>query len=407
MANIIDPNDGIAPQPLINLGLNAAPDYSEMFIFAELTAKRRGTSVLVTNGVGKVSAIGTENDSININLMGFDPNTNQYTTRWTNALDNTGDTPYEGFGITQIKFKMNSSYVPEVEIEFVDIRGLSLITLGTNSKYSVLYSFPPPIFNLTLKGYYGKAANYSLHMLKQSTRFDANSGNYIITCSFIGQRFAALTDVLFKYIDIVPLMDENINLESPEVTGIDLDLSSKPRNTRELITRAKKLYDSLDKLKTDSKDANELNKVKEYATQIQSVIDNLDNFSIIVGTKTDVSDNIGIYLFNLPNAHVTTQGEQTNVNDSNLASKVRSVNVYASKLRLSSPDGVNNANQNDRIMILYQYDENLTLDQNKKDAVNDTFKVLKDSYLNQAKTVDNVLAKNDNAIKYYGVNQLV
>jgi len=406
MANIIDPNDGIAPQPLINLGLNAAPDYSEMFIFAELTAKRRGSSVIVTEGVGKISAIGTENDSININLMGFDPDTNQYTTRWTNSLDNTGETPFEGFGISQITFKMNASYVPEVEIQFVDIRGLSLITLGTKSKYSVLYSFPPPIFNLTLKGYYGKAANYSLHMLKQSTRFDANTGNYVITCSFVGQRFAALTDILFKYIDIVPLMDENINLETPEVTGVDLDLSSKPRNTRELITRAKKLYDSLDKLKTDSKDANDLNKIKEYSTQIQSVIDNLDNYSIIVGTKTDVSNNVGTYLFTLPNAHITTQGQQTNVNDSNIASKVRTVNVYANKLRLSSADGVNNAAQDDRIMILYEYDENLAVDQNKKDSINDTFTVLKNNFLNQAKTVDNTLAKNDGAIKYYGFNQL-
>lgn len=385
--NIIDPNDAIASQSLVNLGLNAAPDYSDMFIFAELTARRRTASILSTNGVGKPTTLDNANEAVKINMMGFDQETGQYTTKWTENIG-SGNVPDEGFGITQIKMTTNSSYVPQVDIEFVDLRGLSLITLGSKSKYSVIYSFPPPVFTLTIKGYYGKAISYDLHLVKQSTRFDATSGNYYINANFVAQKFAPLTDVLFKYIDVVPLMDSGFNL-SGGTNGVEFNYNEPPKNTRELITRTKKLYDDIDRFKVDSQESSELNTLKSDYTKGQILLSSLNTYKSII--TSDLQKNFDRYIGNKTQWYGTDTGSNMSSNDSTTFKKMERLAEYDEVVKNMSPNQIDTNSMTQRFYILYEYAEMINgsqdniLSGDKLKQITDTIINLRKSLLNQGR----------------------
>ena len=61
----------------------------------------------------------------------------------------------ETFGITDISIKLNASFEPQVFINFVDIRGATLMEPGLNSPYAAFFHMPSPLFTLTVKGFYG------------------------------------------------------------------------------------------------------------------------------------------------------------------------------------------------------------------------------------------------------------
>jgi hypothetical protein len=404
--NIIDPNDINASGSLVNLGLNASPDYSDMFIFAELTAERRGASILTSNGVGRTTLDSAE-DAVKINLMGFDNESGQYTTKWTNTLDGTKATPFEGFGITNIHIKTNSSYMPIVDIEFVDIKGLSLITLGTKSPYSVIYSFPPPIFKLTVKGYYGKAIKYNLHLVKQNTRFDATSGNYFINANFVAQRYAPLTDILFKYVDIMPLMKEGVTPGGESNIGVDFNYAQKPKNTRELITRAKKLYDDIDQFKVDSAEASKLNEIKDGFTETQILINQIANFKTFV--NTDLQTNFNMHIFNMAGTYSPEPGSDASTNDSQAIRKIDKLLTYDNAIKGFSPDEVNDVNFNQRLCLLYSYAEkpnkiDQSLSAAKMQQIKDVSKSLRNNLLREAQRVNSDI--KDDSIKLLNENDL-
>jgi len=103
---------------------------------------------------------------------------------------------FQGFGITSISIKVNSSYIPQVSINFTDIRGKTLFEQAkVNTPYTAFFHLPYPTFFLTLKGYYGKAVQYQLTLEKFISRFDPSSGDYLVTCDFKGNHIALLRDI--------------------------------------------------------------------------------------------------------------------------------------------------------------------------------------------------------------------
>lgn len=399
--NIIDPNDAIASKSLVNLGLNAAPDYSDMFIFAELTARRRTASIVSTNGVGKPSTLDDANEAVKINMMGFDQKSGAYTTKWTENI-NGNDSPDEGFGITQIKMTTNSSYVPQVDIDFVDIRGLSLISLGSKSKYSVLYSFPPPAFTLTIKGYYGKGISYDLHLVKQTTRFDAATGNYFISANFVAQKFSPLTDVLFKYIDVVPLMDSGFNLSGGTNSATDFDNSRLPKNTRELINRSKKLYDDIDKFKTDSKESSELNKLKSEYTKGQILLSTINGYKSIV--TSDLQKNFDRFIGHKDQSYDIESGANMFNNDSIFFKRMERLAEYDEAIKQMTPSQIDNGGMTQRFYILYEYDEIVNgvdniISGNKLKQIQDTIVNLKNTFIKLGSDFNSKI--DDTTIKIY------
>jgi hypothetical protein len=116
----------------VNQGIiNGIPQYQDMHIFAELIAQRKGRTVLAISSQGTSVQDNGMNDDVVVNFIGNNqddkqPNPN-YLNFTTNYYDgSSGDRrQLEGFGINSIKVVINSSYIPQVDIEFVDIRGLA------------------------------------------------------------------------------------------------------------------------------------------------------------------------------------------------------------------------------------------------------------------------------------------
>jgi hypothetical protein len=269
---LVDP-DGVN----INYNMvNAIPKYEDMHIFVELIAQRRGRTVIVDSGWGNVGteSTGLEGDVV-INMMGVDnregsPTKGSFTTNWHN--ETTGnETQYEGFGITNIDITTNSSYIPQVNIEFTDIRGMSFFN-EKDSKYRILFDFPPPRFVLTVKGYYGKALTYHMHLVKYTSEFRAENGNFVINAEFIAIMYAPLTDILFRYVINAPLMED-------EVGDPDSTTPNKPANTNELILRLRNLYNKIDKRVGTTAENAAYEEARESLEVIQEKFRALVNFS--------------------------------------------------------------------------------------------------------------------------------
>ncbi|MFW6246610.1 MAG: hypothetical protein ACOC22_00340 [bacterium] len=225
---LVDPNCVNTEVGLVN----EIPPYENMHIYADLVATRKGRTVLQ---VGKPIS---SDSTVTINMMGFNQNSetsneNMFTTNYYDG--STGEEKqYESFGIENIKITINSSFIPQVNISFIDVRGLSFFNEqpdGEDSPYRILFDFPPPIFRLTLKGYYGKAVSYELHLTKYNTEFKSDTGNFYIDAQFVALTFAPLADILFRYVINFPLIRENV---SP-------DTENPPINTFDLITKVRKL----------------------------------------------------------------------------------------------------------------------------------------------------------------------
>jgi hypothetical protein len=267
--------------------INAIPQYQDMHIFAELTAKRKGRTVLVsTEGhTYETKKTGLE-DSLLVNFLGVNQNADSpnYLRFTTNYYDgSTGnETQYEGFGITSIKTLINSSFIPQVNIQFVDIRGVTFFN-QENSPYRVLFDFPPPIFNLKIKGYYGKTLEYDLHLVKYTTEFKAENGNFIIDAQFVALTYAPLSDVLFRYSINFPLMLSG-NTSTPST-------ETPPKNTNDLVLKLKNLYSAIsDQIKTDEIST-------QYDNTLKKITQNAELLGILSNYKNDLNEKGTAYIF--------------------------------------------------------------------------------------------------------------
>jgi len=260
--------------------VNGIPDYEDMYIFAELTAQSKSRTVIINSDVKstsskKVNFIGNNQDE-----TGDNPNYLNFTTNYYDG--STGNnTHYEGFGINNIKIVINSSFIPQVSIQFVDLRGLAFFNQA-DSPYRILFDFPPPIFTLTVKGYYGKPVTYRLHLVKYTSEFSSANGNFIIDANFIAMTFAPLSDILFRYIVNAPLIDDAESMIPAP--------NEEPRNTYELILKLKNLYKAVsERLESDEDN-------KRY----EQVLDDLEKINEINGPNGILNHFIDNEALNVP-----------------------------------------------------------------------------------------------------------
>ena len=218
---LVDPNPS---------GRNVLPA-EDMFIYVSLTAQERNRGV-VTIGenenefdesrFGEIEFVATE---VKYNQAG-EPmkdimgDVKSYaTTNYTNigGIQNTfGSGLLEGFGITSINVKYNTSLIPQVDIDFTDIRGSGLFDVieqdNRKSPYSVFFKMPYPIFNLTLKGYFGKPVEYCLNLVNWTSKFDPGTGNFNISANFVGFQQAFLADITIG--DIIGTVNTEAGLKN-------------------------------------------------------------------------------------------------------------------------------------------------------------------------------------------------
>lgn len=261
--NIVeDPND----VNILNNQYNGIAPYENMYIDVSLTAQRRNRSMLVIQNDNV--ELSNETGSGSVNFLGFNQSTSDYSNKHftTNYYEgSTGDkTQYESFGIENIKITVNSSFIPQVNIKFVDIRGLSFFE-NEKSPYRILFDFPPPTFCLRVKGFYGKTIEYLLHLVKYTHEFKAENGNFYIDADFVAITFAPLSDILFRYIVNTSILSGST---SSKVIG-------EPQNTDELIKRIQSLYTgTIDKISTSSENQ-EFQNLKNDVTKVDDVFEEL------------------------------------------------------------------------------------------------------------------------------------
>lgn len=138
--------------------------------------------------------------------------------------DQFKDPTGQSFGIDSINIDVRgANFVPQITINFVDVRGKTLFESSENSPYRAFFHLPWPIFYLTVKGYYGKAIRYRLHMTDFKSRFNESNGNFEVTTKFVGSTFAWLNDIPLSAIINCPymfLVEEKDNTKFNESTGL-------------------------------------------------------------------------------------------------------------------------------------------------------------------------------------------
>lgn len=308
---LVDPNS-------VNINtnqINSIPQYENMHINADLIAKRRGRTILFTGGA-------STDKSITVNLMGFNQNesSSNYGNFTTNYYDgSTGnDKQYESFGIQSIKTSINSSFIPQVEIQFVDIRGLSFFNQDADketSPYRILFDFPPPIFELTVKGYYGKALRYKLHLVNYTSEFNSDNGNFVINANFVAITFAPLADILFRYIVNFPLITSE---------EFDPNPGLPPNNTYELVLKTKKLITATEDFKKSNVENQKYDEVIERISKINQVLTFLSG-SLQSSKLADVGNTP---IFFIRNKSENSETSDINGKNNGSLTQINSLNEY-------------------------------------------------------------------------------
>lgn len=121
----------------------------------------------------------------------------------------------ETLGISSINIIYNSYFYPQVTINFVDVRGSSLMypqesmvehnTEG--SFFKALFCFPYPVFKLRVKGFYGRQVEYDLAVEDFRTSFNSETGNFECVVKFIGYMYGIYTDLPMSYLIAAPYID--------------------------------------------------------------------------------------------------------------------------------------------------------------------------------------------------------
>ena len=148
------------------------------------------------------------------------------TTNFTDiSMNNPETNTKECLGIESISIKYDSWYYPTVDIKFIDVRGASLMQpaeyeyynngnpnpvqgknpASSNSDFfKAFFSFPYPLFKLSVKGFYGKEVTYDLSVLRCNVIFNSTTGNFEVNASFIGYMYGLYGDLPFSLIYLAP-----------------------------------------------------------------------------------------------------------------------------------------------------------------------------------------------------------
>lgn len=233
--------------------------------------------------------------------------------------DDTG----QSFGIDSININIKGGgFIPQININFIDVRGKTLFESPENSPYKAFFHLPWPIFYLTVKGFYGKAIRYRLHMTKFTSKFSEN-GNFEISTTFVGSTYAFLNDIPLLGILNAPYMflsetdkDGKFNPKTNRIEKkisrtskgfvllkavydeyiqkgyLPKDFNVRPRTLREIITIASSLDRILEREIFDQKvDFRILSGIKEFETNITSFEDSIKSWATIHLTNDFTTEN--------------------------------------------------------------------------------------------------------------------
>ncbi len=118
-------------------------------------------------------------------------------------------------GITSISIRQGLDFLPSITIELEDVKGRAMFEAGDNSPYAAFFNLPYPMFQLTIKGFYGKAVKLQLMLQTFSSRYDTSNGNFKIKLHFYTYKYTLLSEVPMAALTAVPHMYQSrVNIQT-------------------------------------------------------------------------------------------------------------------------------------------------------------------------------------------------
>lgn len=235
--------------------------------------------------------------------------TTNYTNTFYDDLKNTETSTNEMFGIKGIDIQYNNFMVPEVSIEFCDVRGASLFALEefrhcvTSSKSNIegiadnsiqgsffkcFFTFPYPKFTLRVKGFYGQMVSYELTCSDFRAKFDSQTGNFNVNTTFVGYAFSFLEDVMVNCLTAAPYCDYlGKDYWQKKINDGVFKLTNKDGSTAPMPTMAEIVAD-IQKIKQKAQDLKENGGVDIDAAATAAGVD-AEAVKSVVGTDTNLS----------------------------------------------------------------------------------------------------------------------
>jgi hypothetical protein len=178
-----------------------------------LTSIAKGTLNLLSNNDGEYLDTGWTELYTNRPKTTINPDTGEL------VGEKNFDSSGQSFGMSSVSIEVKgTNFIPSVSIEFLDVRGKTLFESPQNSPYKAFFHQPWPIFYLTVKGYYGKAIRYRLHLTSFNTAYDDATGNFVVSTKFVGSTYAYLNDIPLTGILNAPYM---FGVERSEKSGVN------------------------------------------------------------------------------------------------------------------------------------------------------------------------------------------
>ena len=272
-------------------------NHEDLVMYVKLVARTKGRSILTVDGDEATTLVEQNNRITNFTY----PTGDRYLdTRWTNIGGGTLDIGEDvgAFGITNINIEFKSSFMPQIVIDFVDVRGATLFEQGPCSPYAAFFHLPYPVFELTVKGYYGKPVTYTLALVKFNTKFNAETGNFESRGEFVGYTYAFLADIPMGYVLASTYIKYPLNGKEvlknkwtqlqQKINDPVNGLPAEALTVFDLIRNAKKLETELPTLKnsTNVKNLTSLNVVKTQLTSLKDSVEEFKrNYLINIGTN--------------------------------------------------------------------------------------------------------------------------
>lgn len=307
----IDPNpDGM---DLIN--------HEDLSIFVELLTTKKDRTEINVDSEEKSYRFQQGGKKIPIRfLKGSDIDGNgkeSLTTHYTEINTNfaSANPDLETLGITGIDIDFNSAYTPLIKINFTDVRG-QLFAMGNESPYNVFFNLPYPMFELTIKGYYGNSVKYCLHLTKFNGKLNDKTGNFEIQCDFVGYTYAFLSDMLMGLLrgivetDIATDYIRQAKEDNPEFLPFN-----------ELNERISKVNKEISKLKHDNNEIAKLSLGENGLIAINEVKSKLRKFLKSVTKSKDPNNNESIEILNLNRFGIVREPE-SNVLKENINNRI-------------------------------------------------------------------------------------
>jgi hypothetical protein len=317
-------------------GLNTyelTPDLEDYSIFVNLEVEIRGRNVQSSkSATGKrlvLSFISNTDGTSSVNFMqgskipigdnGATMNslTTNYTDIFLSDIKKNGPSS-ELFGIESIDIAYNNYMVPEVTIEFVDVRGVALFAqreynetrknidaaIDSNNKediansfFQCFFTFPYPKFTLLVKGFYGQPVSYELTCADFRARFDSRTGNFACTAKFVGYHFSFLNDAMMNGLVAAPYSDyigsdywESRHFSLKGTDGNDVPMPK----IGELLGKMKKFEKLYERSKQSSPEAFKKNTLDEKIGKYKDIGNTYNNFvnqiNLFINNESYVND---------------------------------------------------------------------------------------------------------------------